>query len=160
MYQSKTSKNELFQYFPQVIVIILGVTIAFVSELGQPAIVTLLIAFTTTIQLWIEFVGTLERGQLYSDAISACNLQETKYSGLDNFSKQKKDTKYCLVIDTEKIVMQVVSSWASTLDKKESATSSTYSESSVLGDERLQMISSPPSLISGKSSTTSGFHLV
>jgi len=120
-YQTKVPKNERIQFYPQIFVIFLGVTIAVFSELGFASTVTILIAFVSACNSWIEFDGKIRKAQLYSNAISACKAQQSEWHRLTTFTVQDKEIMNEFVTKTEDIVMQVMASWSSTISEKTTA---------------------------------------
>ena len=121
-YKKKNPKNVWVQYYPQILVIILGVVIAIFAELGLASIVTILIAFVSAYNSWIEFNGGTRKAQLYTNAISACEIEHTEWKGHTSFMVQDKKLVNDFVVKVEDIVMQVMQSWSTTIADKSTAT--------------------------------------
>ena len=117
-YKKEIPKNLWMQYYPQILVIILGVVIAVFAELGLASIVTILIAFVSAYNSWIEFNGWTRKAQLYTNAISACEIEHTEWKGHTSFMVQDKELVNDFVVKIEDIVMQVVQSWSTTIADK------------------------------------------
>ena len=120
-YKKQIPKNVWVQYFPQILVIILGVVIAVFAELGLASIVTILIAFVSAYNSWIEFDGGTRKAQLYTNAISACEIEHTEWKGHTSFMVQDKELVNDFVVKIEDIVMQVMQSWSTTIADKSTA---------------------------------------
>ena len=120
-YKKHIPKNVLVQYYPQILIIILGVVIAVFAELGLASIVTILIAFVSAYNSWIEFDGGTRKAQLYTNAISACEIEHTEWKGHTSFMVQDKELVNDFVVKIEDIVMQVMQSWSTTIADKSTA---------------------------------------
>jgi hypothetical protein len=124
-YQGKICRNVLSQYTPQIFIVFLGILIAFISELGQASVVSILIAFLSGFNSWIEFRGLDSKSRLYVNAIASCKIQEAKWRGLDKFQAESKENLTNIVMGVEDIALQVMAGWSSTMAEKKDRASTT-----------------------------------
>mmetsp|Transcript_22062 Transcript_22062/g.27856 ORF Transcript_22062/g.27856 Transcript_22062/m.27856 type:complete len:325 (-) Transcript_22062:75-1049(-) len=119
-YQRKISANEWSRMLPQLIIVFTGVVIAFISELGYTAVVTIVTALLSSFNLYLESIGFFEKFYLYSSAVSACTIEKSKWNANSNFQKRNRITVHNFVMEIETFVSQVMSSWSTTMASKKS----------------------------------------
>ncbi len=121
-YEQKIPNSLIGQYWSQLTVIFFGVIIAFLAEIGQVDLVTILNAIVAGLTSWIAFREPVTKADLYSSAIIACKMQKSQWLKLSKFEKINRVNTTEMVEETEKIILQVVASWSTTiLDKQASA---------------------------------------
>ena len=102
-------------YAPDIFVILLGVVIAMMAQWDFANAVTILVAFLSNFNSWIEFTGRSQKHDLLSNAIDKLRIQHTQWIGQNKFRKFSKENYSEMVLKTENLVMQVVSSWSSSM---------------------------------------------
>ncbi len=115
LYHNKFSRSEVINYVPEITVIFLGVLIALFSKMHLGIWVTILVAFLSNYNSWIEFRGRKERQGLLSNAIDELRIKRLKWRGQNKFRTLSKEARNEVVLETENLVMQVVSSWSTSM---------------------------------------------
>ena len=118
VYQDRLPKSKWMQRKYELLIILLGVAIAYISQIdipNQANIVIIITGVMTAIQSWSEFRQLENNYDLYPSAISTCKTKEEEWKKIIKHCHQDAKLAEELVTSIEAICINVVESWSSSL---------------------------------------------
>ena len=121
IYQERLPKRVWSQQKWQLIMIILGIGIAFITETEidfRPELILILTAITGALSSWSGFVDLQGDAQLYPPAINAIRNKTMEWEKRSKHQQQDLELFEDLVLTIESIATNVVESWSNSLSER------------------------------------------